>query len=218
MPNKRTPEQLERQREYQRKYYARVKDNPDFKQKAKEAQKTWHKKKLDDPEYRRRRNDYFRAYAKRMKDDPEFKRRKLERTARAYTKHLEREGRPIYAKEGNLKKSYIGSKARAKKKGLEFTIAYGDLEQPTHCPILGIELDYHVRKTHQPNSPTIDRIDNCRGYVKGNVHVISMLANKMKNNSTLEQCVMLGKWAEAYLTNSREAERSDPDVSEGQGC
>jgi hypothetical protein len=61
------------------------------------------------------------------------------------------------------------------------------------CPALGLNLDY-VATGQKHNSPSLDRIYPDRGYVKGNVFVISRLANVMKNCGTLEQIVLLAKW------------------------
>jgi len=77
----------------------------------------------------------------------------------------------------------------AKRKGVEFDLEYDDIPWVTHCPILGVKLDYD-RKGHGnngPDSPSLDRINNEKGYVKGNVQVISRLANTMKNSATPEQ-------------------------------
>jgi hypothetical protein len=43
-------------------------------------------------------------------------------------------------------------------------------------------------------SPTLDRIDNAKGYVKGNVCVISKKANTMKNNATPEEVRKLSEY------------------------
>lgn len=76
-------------------------------------------------------------------------------------------------------------KSRSKKKGMEFNITNEDLFLPEYCPILNIKLDYAGKlKDH---SPSVDRIDNSKGYVKGNVIVISYLANAMKNKASFEQ-------------------------------
>jgi predicted DNA-binding protein YlxM (UPF0122 family) len=69
----------------------------------------------------------------------------------------------------------------------EFSINFGDLVFPTHCPILGIELDYFSQNGRQENSPSFDRIDPSKGYIKGNVAVISWRANRIKNDGTAEE-------------------------------
>ncbi len=72
----------------------------------------------------------------------------------------------------------------------EWALEFEDIVWPTHCPALGIELDYaHGHKDGRPqdNSPSLDRIDNTRGYVKGNVVVVSGLANRIKTSATVEQ-------------------------------
>lgn len=85
------------------------------------------------------------------------------------------------------------ARARGRKRGLEATITPADLEWPTHCPVLGIELDYPERNGMrgkdpvQPNWPSLDRFDPAKGYVPGNVFVISYRANTLKNNGTLDE-------------------------------
>jgi hypothetical protein len=72
----------------------------------------------------------------------------------------------------------------------EWTVEFEDIAWPTHCPALDIELDYSYGgkgKHSHDNSPSLDRLDNARGYVKGNVIVVSCLANRIKNSSTPAQ-------------------------------
>lgn len=64
-------------------------------------------------------------------------------------------------------------------------ITFGDIEWPSVCPILGIELDYYV--AGKENSAEFDRIDSTKGYIKGNVWVISRRANRVKNDGTAEE-------------------------------
>lgn len=71
-------------------------------------------------------------------------------------------------------------------RGLEWTIEFGDILWPTHCPILGLELDYFA-ETRQENSPSFDRVDSSKGYVKGNVQIMSWRANRIKNDGTAEE-------------------------------
>ena len=84
--------------------------------------------------------------------------------------------------------SYILSRAkhRAEEKGIEFNLTAEDIVLPTHCPILGIELSRGTKENYE-NTYSLDRVDNSKGYVKGNVRVISQLANSMKNSATPEQ-------------------------------
>jgi hypothetical protein len=56
------------------------------------------------------------------------------------------------------------------------------------CPVLGITLDYvRTGRGLHDNSPTLDRIVNERGYVPGNVLVVSFKVNRMKQNATVEE-------------------------------
>jgi hypothetical protein len=77
------------------------------------------------------------------------------------------------------------AKRRSIKNNLDFNLTINDIIIPTHCPVLGIELCRDAPKV-SPNSPTLDRIDNTKGYVKGNICIISHKANQIKNCGTLE--------------------------------
>ena len=75
------------------------------------------------------------------------------------------------------------ARKRAKAAGLPHTITPDDLYIPTHCPILGVELDYvNLSGKLKDNSPSLDRVENSLGYVPGNVRVISFAANRLKKN------------------------------------
>lgn len=78
------------------------------------------------------------------------------------------------------------AKQRAKSRGIEFNIDKEDLTLPEHCPILGLKLE-KSKGARKDNSPSIDRVDNTKGYVKGNVQIISWRANRLKNDATLEE-------------------------------
>lgn len=78
-------------------------------------------------------------------------------------------------------------KYRAKKRGIAFDIAAEDLALPKECPVLGIPLVIgwgQGFRTH-PGSPSVDRFDNSKGYVRGNVRVVSNRANILKNDASL---------------------------------
>jgi hypothetical protein len=85
------------------------------------------------------------------------------------------------------KRLLYSARTRAKKNGLVCTITEDDIIVPEICPILLIKM-YRVpgQRQHGP-SPSLDRIDNTKGYVPGNVRVISYRANTLKNNMTFQQ-------------------------------
>ncbi len=81
------------------------------------------------------------------------------------------------------KRLWNAAKSRAAKKGREFNIEMGDITIPTICPVLGTPMV----------APSLDRIDSSKGYVKGNVRVISKRANTLKNNATIEEIELVLK-------------------------
>lgn len=87
------------------------------------------------------------------------------------------------------------AKSRARERNLPFNLTIEDVVIPDVCPILNIELRMHKgRSGGNPNSPALDRIDNNKGYVKGNVMVMSHLANMMKSSATTEQMIKFAEW------------------------
>ena len=93
----------------------------------------------------------------------------------------------------------MNARRRARETGLPATIRTSDLHWPTHCPILGIRLDYDTprgqRKAHNPANPSLDRWDNADGYVPGNVVVVSLRANQIKNNATWQELLAVANYA-----------------------
>ena len=79
-------------------------------------------------------------------------------------------------------------KASAKSRGLEFTINEDSLEWPRYCPYLGCELNYQS-DDKADNVASLDRIDSSKGYIEGNVQIISSLANKMKNDANRDNLI-----------------------------
>lgn len=85
-------------------------------------------------------------------------------------------------------------RGRARRKKYEFNLELIDILIPEMCPILGITIDKIVTGIPKYNSPSLDRIDNTKGYVKGNVMVISHKANAMKHNATPEELIRFAIW------------------------
>ena len=86
------------------------------------------------------------------------------------------------------------AKRRAKLNNLDFNITIDDIEVPELCPYLGIKLiSSSPRGASREAVASLDRIDPSKGYVKGNIEVISHLANTMKNNATEQQLVTFAR-------------------------
>lgn len=85
-------------------------------------------------------------------------------------------------------------KFSAKRRNIECSLTYTDFDLPEYCPILNVKLTYRLESNgNKPYHATIDRIDNSKGYIKGNVIVISRLANAMKNEANFEQLALFSK-------------------------
>lgn len=91
----------------------------------------------------------------------------------------------------------INAKSRAKKRGIEFNILEEDLKPfPTHCPVLGFELVYTAKEILQENSASLDRFDNTKGYIKGNVNIVSHRANALKRDASLKEVKSILRYME----------------------
>lgn len=87
------------------------------------------------------------------------------------------------------------AKNRSKNRNHEFNLEFDDIIVPEYCPILNIKLEYNSgRAGGKKNSPSLDRKDNTEGYIKGNVIVISQLANCMKSSASVEELKEFAKW------------------------
>lgn len=128
--------------------------------------------------------------------------------SKSYYKHRDRilakqvEHRPAkrdynkvyWAKQPHSKKMLKATRGGAKSRGLDFNLTIDDFIIPAVCPILGIKLSPGAT-SRRPYSPSMDRIDNSKGYVKGNVWIISCKANTMKSDATPEELRRFGEWA-----------------------
>lgn len=95
------------------------------------------------------------------------------------------------------------AKTRAKKYGLEFDITIEDIGTiPERCPVFEeIVLIRDNRGGYRDDSPTLDRIDNTKGYVKGNVIIISMRANQIKNSGNANEHRKIADYIDKYTLN-----------------
>lgn len=84
-------------------------------------------------------------------------------------------------------------KRKAKERGIEFTITKDDVREltPSVCPVLGIPLSF---EGELDTSPSIDRLDNSKGYTRENIRIISTRANRIKSDGTSEEHRRVYEW------------------------
>lgn len=167
----------ERKREYMREWRAK---HPGY---AGMKSAEWRSNNL---EYKRELERKYYA------ENPEsYKRRQKEYQLRTLDKFAARSS--DWCQKNHEKVILRAAKNRAKERGLDFDLDVSDIVIPENCPILGIPI-VRIPGKRTAGSASLDRIDNSRGYVKGNVWVISSKANVMKNNATLQELKQFGKW------------------------
>ena len=78
-------------------------------------------------------------------------------------------------------------------RGLEYNLEPEDIVISETCPYLKIKLSYNKKDSKKPFYYSIDRIDSSKGYIKGNIQIISLLANTMKNEASSDQLLTFAK-------------------------
>lgn len=101
-----------------------------------------------------------------------------------------------------------GARARAKAASVPFDLTKDDVVVPGVCPVLGIPLAVNEGKCG-PNSPTVDRIRPERGYVRGNIVVVSHRANTIKSDATLRELAAVLAYYEPLLGPLSQARRDE---------
>ena len=104
---------------------------------------------------------------------------------------------------------YRSAKYRARSKNIPFDISVEDIVVPTNCPVFGILLKYGVGH-HCPESPTLDRIVPSLGYVRGNIAVISLRANMIKNDASVEDLKKVLSWLQNFFLSSPTPQTKPP--------
>lgn len=107
----------------------------------------------------------------------------LDEEYRQYCREIDKKYR--HSERGIIMSLLNGARKRAGLYNLDFDLTPEDIIIPETCPILGLKLGIG-KVGGSDNSPSLDRIDSTKGYVKGNVQVISKLANSMKNSADTE--------------------------------
>lgn len=108
------------------------------------------------------------------------------------------------------------AKQRAKKYGYSFNLEDSDIIIPEKCPLLEVPFVLGERGKYE-YTPTIDRIDNNKGYTKDNVWVISKKANSMKNSASFKELKVFCKNVLRYSLSSGEYESTEQEDKEPLG-
>lgn len=113
----------------------------------------------------------------------------LEQAERKYcSKHSPRRSSAVHRQVCSLRRG-------AKKRKLDFDLKPEDIIKLVHetkvCPVFGFELKHGPSRW---DSPSIDRIDNSKGYTLDNVMVMSQKANMAKGSMSKEELIMFAEW------------------------
>ena len=123
-----------------------------------------------------------------VKDNPE----KRKETARKY-KAANKEKAFTYITNNYEWYLLNSARNRARIHNIDFSLSVEDIVIPEICPYLQIPLTRIRGQGRQDYNPSLDRIDSSKGYIKGNVRVISDKANRMKNSATKEELLQFAK-------------------------
>lgn len=107
------------------------------------------------------------------------------------------------ARENQEYRLYNSCKGNAKRKNIEFNIEIGDIIIPECCPIFGWKLTNISGEGRVKTNASIDRVDSSKGYIKGNIVIMSDLANRMKQNATEEELVLFAEGILNHYVNRR---------------
>ena len=154
-----------------------------------------------DPDKKR---EYQREYMKKYyQKNIEVQR---ERSRKYYQEN--KEAHKEKSRKQRQEKPWIEMTIKAKKrKHLPFNITSEYIKsiwpKDNKCPALGIKFKQGVGKSID-SSPTLDRIDNSKGYIKGNVQIVCSLANRIMTSATPEQVIQVGKHFKRVTEGARQ--------------
>ncbi len=127
-------------------------------------------------------------YRKRRREEDEVAAKLKEKAKERYFRHKSEMIRKTREWRLQCPAEYILSSisAKAKRERLDFNLEVSDIVIPEFCPVFGIRL-VPLGGKRTDATPSIDRVDNTKGYVKGNVWIISWRANRLKCDATVEE-------------------------------
>lgn len=90
------------------------------------------------------------------------------------------------------------ARRRSKKCKIPFDLSSDYLRSivPAECPVFRTPFVFMGNKVQGPESPSLDRIVPEKGYVEGNVVIISLKANQIKSAYGLKDIKRVAEWME----------------------
>ena len=199
---------------YTRKHYKKNREKILAKQKAKRAaNKEYYDElaRLNRIKWRRERNITAAKYRK------EFPEKQKQASKKYYDKNRDMLIRKCAAmsiirlSEPSARIKYLTTqcRSRAKKKGRDFEVGFADYfveNPPVRCMCCNDEMDYsRGNGKNKWKNPSIDRIDNTKGYVSGNVAIICRGCNTAKRNFSLATARRVLMYMEQFMRPSKVA-------------
>lgn len=182
-----------------------------YKRKAECTEAEWaaflagrRKQYADNPNVRKLRAEQGRKWAARNRDKTRAYRRKWDAA------HPDKR-RAIVEAIPHEYKMFHHTKNKAKARGIKFNLELRDIQIPDVCPVLGIPMR-PGSKLVCDGSPTLDRLIPSRGYVKGNVRVISKRANQIKSDATARELKLVYEYVDRETRKPRVAHGTGVDV------
>jgi len=171
----------EKNKEYYKEYYEKNKEYyKEYREKNKEAYRARNK------EYREKNKEYYKEYREKNKE-----------AIAAYHKEYREKWMTNMDHHRFFLRRLSYYKDRSQKLKIDCNIDASYLKEifPTDkkCPALGMPFKVGY-KDGISNSPSLDRIEPSKGYIKGNVIWVSMLANMIKTSATPEQIIRVGEF------------------------
>lgn len=142
----------------------------------------------------------------RYRNDEKFREARKARAAiyNSSPEGIETVKRRRESERGRLIALINGAKNRAKTKGLDYdlTIEWATESLPTTCPVLGIPLSWGT-SSFMGSSPSIDRLLPERGYLMENCRIISLRANTIKTDATIEEFRAVLRYMEENISEDK---------------
>lgn len=181
----------EQRRAYDRAYTARKMQDPEYVAKRRGYDKKRAPKRAVDKAYLENKKEWSRAYRVNRRQSPEYV-EKVRAVAREWYSRGVGTGR-VTTQEAWIKRTVYVANKRAARCGFPGALLVSDVELATTCPILGVEIVYGGRSD---NSASLDKVVPSKGYVAGNVRVVSRRANRLKADATLAELRAIVRYVE----------------------